>query len=44
MTGWLKSSDSERLLSLQQPSARSGISIKVIEKDWLVTLVLNAVL
>ncbi len=44
MTGWLKSSDSERLLSLQQASARSGISIKVIEKDWLVTLVLNAVL
>ena len=44
MTDWLKLSDSERLFSLQQASARSGISIKAIEKDWLVTLVLNAVL
>lgn len=44
MTDWLKLSDSERLLSLQQAIARSRILLKAIEKDWPVTLVLNAVL
>ena len=43
MTKWLKLSDADRLLSLEQASARSGISSKSIEKDWWVTLVLEAV-
>ena len=43
MTEWLKLSDADRLLSLEQASARSGISSKAIEKDWWVTLVLKAV-
>jgi len=43
MTVWLKLSDADRLLSLEQASARSGISPKAIEKDWWVTLVLRAV-
>jgi hypothetical protein len=43
MTEWLKLSDADRRLSLEQASARSGISSKAIEKDWWVTLVLRAV-
>jgi predicted nucleotidyltransferase component of viral defense system len=43
MTEWLNLSDSDRLLSLQQASARSGISLKAVEKDWWVTLVLKVV-
>lgn len=43
MTEWLQLSDADRLLSLEQASARSGISPKAIEKDWWVTLVLRAV-
>lgn len=43
MTEWLQLSDEERLLSLQQATARSGIGMKAIEKDWWVTLVLKAV-
>jgi len=43
MTDWLKLSDSDRLISLQQANARSGISMKAIEKDWWVTLILKVV-
>lgn len=43
MTEWLRLSNTDRLLILQQASARSGISSKAIEKDWWVTLVLLAV-
>lgn len=43
MTEWLKLSDEDRLISLQQANIKSGISAKVIEKDWWVTLVLKAV-
>ncbi len=42
MTEWLKLSDEDRLISIQQASAKSGIATKVIEKDWWVTLVLKA--
>ncbi|RZL00703.1 MAG: nucleotidyl transferase AbiEii/AbiGii toxin family protein, partial [Pedobacter sp.] len=43
MTEWLKLSSEERLETLKQASAESGISIKAIEKDWWVTLVLKAI-
>lgn len=43
MTEWLKLSAEDRLISLQQASTKSGISAKVIEKDWWVTLVIKAV-
>lgn len=43
MTKWLQLSDDDRLISIQQASIKSGISVKVIEKDWWVTLVLKAV-
>lgn len=39
---WLKLSEEERKISLEQASANTGISIKAIEKDWWVTLVLRA--
>ena len=43
MNRWLKLSDEERLISIQQASAKSGLlSTKAIEKDWWVTLVLKA--
>ena len=42
MTEWLQLSDEDRLISLQQANIKSGISAKVIEKDWWVTLVLKA--
>ncbi|MEO7044512.1 MAG: nucleotidyl transferase AbiEii/AbiGii toxin family protein [Ferruginibacter sp.] len=40
---WLTMDEAERRISLQQASARSGISVKAIEKDWWVTLALKAV-
>lgn len=43
MIEWLKLSDGDRLLTLQQASGRSGMSIKALEKDWWVTLALKAV-
>lgn len=43
MINWLNLSDQDRLISIQQASARSGLlSTKAIEKDWWVTLVLKA--
>jgi len=44
MIGWLKLTDSQRKDSLTQAQQRSGmpISVKAIEKDWWVTLVLKA--
>lgn len=35
MIEWLKLSDADRLISLQQANIKSGIAAKVIEKDWL---------
>ena len=43
MIKWLTLNRAQRLMSLQQTSAVSGITIKAIEKDWWVTLVLKAV-
>lgn len=43
MIEWLKLSDADRLISLQQANIKSGIAAKVIEKDWWVTMVLKAV-
>jgi len=43
MTEWLQLSEEDRLISLQQANAKSGIAAKVIEKDWWVTLVLKAI-
>ncbi|EOR93730.1 : hypothetical protein [Arcticibacter svalbardensis MN12-7] len=43
MVEWLKLSDEDRLISIQQAASRSGMSTKVIEKDWWVTLVMKAV-
>lgn len=43
MTEWLKLSDEDRLISLQQAAARSALPMKSIEKDWWVTLALKAV-
>jgi hypothetical protein len=42
MIGWLKLSDEQRKTSLEQAAARSGITVKAIEKDWWVTLTLKA--
>lgn len=42
MIGWLKLSDKQRITSIEQAAARSGISVKAIEKDWWVTLTLKA--
>lgn len=43
MINCLNLSDQDRLISIQQASARSGLlSTKAIEKDWWVTLVLKA--
>lgn len=41
-TGWLSLTEQQRLVTLQQASARSGMHIKAIEKDWWVTLCLEA--
>jgi len=43
MIGWLNLTDEQRRTSLQQASARSGMSPKAIEKDWWVTLCLKAI-
>ena len=43
MTNWLQLSAEDRQISIQQASIKSGISVKVIEKDWWVTLVLKAI-
>jgi len=43
MTEWLRLSDADRLTSLEQAAARSGLPMKAIEKDWWVTLALKAV-
>jgi hypothetical protein len=43
MVEWLSLSDEDRLISIQQAAVRSGMSTKVIEKDWWVTLVLKAI-
>lgn len=43
MVEWLNLSDEDRLISIQQAANKSGMSTKVIEKDWWVTLVLKAV-
>jgi len=43
MIEWLKLSDEDRLISIQQASIKSGISAKAIEKDWWVTLILKAI-
>jgi hypothetical protein len=42
MIEWLLLSNEDRLISLQQANLKSGISPKVIEKDWWVTLLLKA--
>lgn len=42
MTGWLKLTDEQRRTSLQLAAEQSGASVKAIEKDWWVTLVLKA--
>ncbi|MDB5025919.1 MAG: hypothetical protein JWP78_3674 [Mucilaginibacter sp.] len=43
MVEWLSLSDEDRLISIQQAAGKSGMSTKIIEKDWWVTLVLKAV-
>ncbi|MGF7079746.1 nucleotidyl transferase AbiEii/AbiGii toxin family protein [Mucilaginibacter sp. UYCu711] len=43
MVEWLSLSDEDRLISIQQAANKSGMSTKVIEKDWWVTLALKAV-
>ena len=43
MIEWLALGDEDRLVTLQQANALSGISMKALEKDWWVTLVLKAV-
>ncbi len=43
MVEWLSLSNEDRLISIQQAANKSGMSAKVIEKDWWVTLVLKAV-
>lgn len=43
MVEWLSLSDGDRLISIQQAAVKSGMSTKVIEKDWWVTLVLKAI-
>jgi len=40
---WLQLNETQRLKTLQQASAESGIPIKAIEKDWWVTLVIRAI-
>jgi hypothetical protein len=42
MVEWLSLSDEDRLISIQQAATKAGVSTKVIEKDWWVTLVLKA--
>jgi hypothetical protein len=42
MTGWLKLTNEQRKATIDQVEQLSGISAKVIEKDWWVTLTLKA--
>ncbi len=42
MTGWLSLNEEQRKASINQAAAISGIGTVAIEKDWWVTLVLNA--
>jgi hypothetical protein len=42
MTGWLKLTDEQRRETLAQAQLESGIVVKALEKDWWVTLTLNA--
>ncbi|WP_316831818.1 nucleotidyl transferase AbiEii/AbiGii toxin family protein [Pedobacter aquatilis] len=42
MTQWLKLTDEQRIITLNQASNESGIIAKSIEKDWWVTLALKA--
>jgi hypothetical protein len=42
MTGWLKLTDSQRKATIDEAEQLSGITAKVIEKDWWVTLTLKA--
>lgn len=42
MTGWLKLTNEQRKATIDQAEQLSGISAKVIEKDWWVTLTLKA--
>lgn len=42
MTGWLTLTSEQRKATIDQAEQLSGISAKVIEKDWWVTLTLRA--
>ena len=42
MTGWLNLTNEQRKATIDQAEQLSGISAKVIEKDWWVTLTLKA--
>jgi len=42
MTGWLKLTDEQRIISITQAATISGITAKAVEKDWWVTLTLKA--
>ena len=42
MIKWLSLTDAQRRITLEQASVRSGIQVKAIEKDWWVTLCLQA--
>lgn len=42
MTGWLKLTDEQRRISIDQAALKSGRQAKAIEKDWWVTLTLKA--
>jgi predicted nucleotidyltransferase component of viral defense system len=42
MIEWLKLTEEQRRLTIEQAGARSGITVNAIEKDWWVTLVLKA--
>lgn len=42
MTGWLKLTDEQRKVTVEQAAVLSGINSKAIEKDWWVTLTLKA--
>jgi hypothetical protein len=42
MTGWLKLTNEQRKATIDQAEQLSGISARVIEKDWWVTLTLKA--
>jgi hypothetical protein len=42
MTGWLRLTDEQRKISIDQAALRSGRQAKAIEKDWWITLTLKA--